>query len=112
MKCYNQDTGFRLLDRRRGQGLRGSCQKSEGESFGMQIPNIQIPFVEVVLTLLAVVVSSGDSWLAVEASSPFTVEVEVERPNPLVNGARCVSFNSTRSVSHTIKQTVRLLILI
>ncbi len=61
-----------------------------------------MPFAELalVLVLLVVVVSSGASGAAacVEVgSSPFTVEVEVVRLNPLVKGARCVSFSSVTS---------------
>lgn len=52
-----------------------------------------MPFavVECVLTLLVVVESSGPSWGVVGAgaeSSPLIVDVEVERLNPLVKGAR------------------------
>lgn len=99
VKCYNQNTRFGLLNRRGGQGLRGGCHGSEGESFKKQVVNIHIPFAEAVLALLGVVVRSGVSWLAAEPSSPLIVEVEVVRPNPLVNGARCVSFNSVMNVS-------------
>jgi hypothetical protein len=62
-----------------------------------------MPFPEVVLVLLCIVDRFGDSdgGAGVESSSPFTVEVEVERPKPLVRGARCVSFNSTNTVSQS-----------
>lgn len=52
--------------------------------------------------LLCMVERLGESC-GVVSSSAFTVEVEVDRPKPLVSGARCVSFNSKKVVSRCLQ---------
>jgi hypothetical protein len=52
-----------------------------------------MPFAEAVLVLVGTVESSGESC-AGDASSALTVEVEVDRFDPLIRGARCVSLSS------------------
>ena len=58
-----------------------------------------IPLAELTLVLVGMVDSSGESW-AGEASSALTVDVEVDRLEPLMRGARCVSLSSVLRVSY------------
>jgi hypothetical protein len=63
-----------------------------------------MPLDAVVLALLVVVDKSGVS-LDGAGSSFFTVEVDVDLEDPLIKGARCVSFNSAMFISHLHRST-------
>jgi hypothetical protein len=54
-----------------------------------------MPFVEAVEAMLGAWGATGDSSPP-PFESPLIVEVEDERPNELVKGARCVSFSSIK----------------
>ena len=87
--------GDTRLSEAANRGRNVSPSDQGGENTGDIQP---IPFADDTLGFDGALVSVGVS-AAVGCSSALIVEVDVDRPNPLVRGARCVSLSSVRSVS-------------
>ena len=101
MESDDKDSWVHRGHRRRDKRLRSRYQTngmfSYREKNSSNKNNIPIPFVDGVA-------EGGLEATGVRASSPFEspliVEVDDDRPNDEVKGARCVSFNSSDELDH------------